>query len=154
MRINQGGRMAFGGFQLTPTVKMLLIANVAVFVLQQLLPNILEQWGAFNTTLAFKHFQVWRLATYMFLHGGVGHIFFNMFALWMFGTPIETLWGRRTFLLYYLICGLGGALLYGVFDLLGIGGGWMLGASGAVMGLLLAYGMSPSRPSTWWCWWA
>lgn len=142
MRMNQGARMAFGGFQLTPVVKMLLIANVAIFVLQTLIPNVLDYWGAFNTHLAFKNFQIWRMVTYMFLHGSVSHLFFNMFALWMFGTAIEALWGPRTFLIYYLVCGLGGALLYGLFALMGFGGGWMLGASGAVMGLLLAYGMT------------
>lgn len=142
MRMNQGGRIAFGGFQLTPIVKILLIANVAIYVLQVLIPNVLEQWAAFNTTLAFQQFQIWRLGTYMFLHGGVGHLFFNMLALWIFGTAMEALWGQRTFLIYYLVCGLGGALLYGLFALFGIGGGWMLGASGAIMGLLLAYGMT------------
>ena len=142
MRMNNGGRMAFSGFQLTPVVKYLLIANVAIFFLQQVLPNVLEQWGAYNTRLAVNQFQVWRFGTYMFLHGGVSHILFNMLGVWMFGTQIEALWGQRTFLIYYLVCGLGGSLLYGIFALIGIGGGWMLGASGALMGLLLAYGMT------------
>lgn len=142
MRMNNGGRMAFSGFQLTPVVKYLLIANVAVFFLQQVLPNVLEQWGAYNTRLAVNQFQVWRFVTYMFLHGGVSHILFNMLGVWMFGTQIEALWGQRTFLLYYLVCGVGGSVLYGIFALVGIGGGWMLGASGALMGLLLAYGMT------------
>jgi len=140
--MNNGGRMAFSGFQLTPVVKYLLIANVAIFFLQQVLPNTLEQWGAFNTRLAVNQFQVWRFVTYMFLHGGVSHILFNMLGVWMFGTQIEALWGQRTFLLYYFVCGIGGSVLYGIFALLGIGGGWMLGASGALMGLLLAYGMT------------
>ncbi len=140
--MNNGGRMAFSGFQLTPVVKYLLIANVAIFFLQQVLPNVLEQWGAYNTRLAVNQFQVWRFVTYMFLHGGVSHILFNMLGLWMFGTQIEALWGQRTFLLYYFVCGLGGSLMYGLFALLGIGGGWMLGASGSIMGLLLAYGMT------------
>ncbi len=142
MRMNNGGRMAFSGFQLTPVVKYLLIANVAVFFLQQVLPNTLEQWGAYNTQKAVNQLQVWRFVTYMFLHGGVSHILFNMLGVWMFGTQIEALWGQRTFLLYYLVCGVGGSLLYGIFALIGIGGGWMLGASGALMGLLLAYGMT------------
>jgi rhomboid family protein len=142
MRMNNGGRMAFTGFQLTPVVKGLLIANVAVFVLQQLLPNVLEQWGAFNSRLAINQFQVWRFVTYMFLHGSMSHILFNMLGVWIFGTQIEALWGQRTFLFFYFICGLGGSFLYGIFGFLGFGGGWMLGASGAVMGLLLAYGMS------------
>ncbi len=142
MRMNNGGRMAFAGFQLTPVVKYLLIANVAIFFLQQILPNVLEQWGAYNTQLAVNQFQVWRFVTYMFLHSGFTHILFNMLGVWIFGTQIEALWGQRTFLLYYFMCGLGGSILYGIFALLGIGGGWMLGASGALMGLLLAYGMT------------
>ncbi len=140
--MNSGRRMAFAGFQLTPVVKFLLIANVAIFFLQQLLPGMLEQWGAYNTHLAVNQFQVWRFVTYMFLHGGMSHVMFNMLGVWIFGTQIEALWGMRTFLLYYLVCGLGGSLLYGIFALIGIGGGWMLGASGALMGLLLAYGMT------------
>ena len=142
MRMNNGGRMAFSGFQLTPTVKYLLIANVAIFFLQQIIPNVLEQWGAFNTPLAVNQLQIWRFVTYMFLHGGVSHILFNMLGLWMFGTQIEALWGQRTFTLYYFVCGIGGSVLYGLFALVGIGGGPMLGASGAIMGLLLAYGMT------------
>lgn len=142
MRMNNGGRMAFAGFQMTPVVKILLIANVVVFLLQQLLPNRLETWGAFNTTLAINHFQFWRFFTYMFLHGGFTHLLFNMLGVWIFGTQIEALWGQRTFAIYYLTCGLGAAAVYGLFALLGVGGGWMLGASGALMGLLLAYGMT------------
>ncbi len=142
MRMNSGGRMAFSGFQLTPAVKGLLIANVGVFVLQQLFPGFLEYWFAFDTRLGINHFQIWRFATYMFLHSGLSHIMFNMFGVWIFGTQVEALWGKRTFLIFYLVCGLGGSILFGLFDLLGSGHGAMLGASGAVMGLLLAYGMS------------
>lgn len=142
MRMNNGGRMAFAGFQMTPVVKILLITNVVIFFLQQIIPGVLEQWGAYNTRLAVNQFQVWRFLTYMFLHSGFTHVAFNMLGLWIFGTQIEALWGQRTFLLYYLVCGLGGGLLYGIFALMGFGGGWMLGASAAIMGLLLAYGMT------------
>ena len=142
MRLNNGGRMAFAGFKLTPMVKILLIANVAIFLLQQLIPNVLVQWGGFNTHWAVNKFQVWRFVTYMFLHGGFGHIMWNMLGVWLFGTQIEAIWGQRTFLIYYFVCGLGGSALYGLFGVMGIGGGWMIGASGALMGLLLAYGMS------------
>ncbi len=141
--------MAFSGFQLTPTVKFLLITNVVIFFLQQFLrtgqnQDLLLQWGAYNTQLAVNHFQVWRFVTYMFLHGGFQHIMWNMLGVWMFGTQIEALWGQRTFIIFYFVCGLGGAVLYGLFQLIGMGNpyGMMLGASGALMGLLLAYGMS------------
>jgi hypothetical protein len=78
----------------------------------------------------------------MFLHGGITHILFNMIGLWMFGTQIESHWGRGPFLLYYLVCGLGGAFTYGIFKLFGMEAAIpMVGASGAIYGILLAYGM-------------
>lgn len=144
----RGGGIGFG-MGMTPAVKSLLIANGVVFVLQTLLGGGLSQrlglvgeWMAFIPHAAINDFQIWRFFTYMFLHGGLFHIGINMFLLWMFGSQIEQRWGRNSFLLYYVICGLGGALTYGVFNLVGIES-WvpMLGASGAVFGILLAYGM-------------
>ncbi len=145
-----GGRMSFGGRGLTPAVKMLMIANAAVFVLQTLLgggltgrPGPLTSWFAFIPQNAIFGLEVWRFFTYMFLHGGFFHIGFNMFALWMFGTQIESRWGKRTFLIYYLVCGLGGAITYGLFNLAGMSAFIpMIGASGAVYGILLAYGLT------------
>ncbi|MBK8166640.1 MAG: rhomboid family intramembrane serine protease [bacterium] len=138
----------FGGMGMTPGVKLLLIANVAVFVVQTLtrdyggrLGPITENFG-FIPSLAIRGFEVWRFITYMFLHGGITHILFNMIGLWMFGAQIESRWGRGPFLLYYLVCGLGGALTYGVFNLFGVESFVpMVGASGAIYGILLAYGM-------------
>ena len=146
----QGRGVRFGGMGMTPAVKGLLIANVVVFVLQSLLGtgqaggyDLLVRIGAFTPHSAINQFQIWRFFTYMFLHGGIGHIAFNMFGLWMFGSQIEALWGRRSFLTYYFICGLGGSVLYGLFNLAGIGSYTpMLGASAAVFGILLAYGMT------------
>ncbi|MBU8870843.1 MAG: rhomboid family intramembrane serine protease [Gemmatimonadales bacterium] len=145
-----GGGIRFGGMGMTPAVKGLLIANAAVFLLQTLLGGglsgrmgVLDQIGTFIPHLAVNEFQIWRFITYMFLHGGFGHIAFNMFGLWMFGSQIEAMWGRRTFLTYYFICGLGGSVLYGLFNLVGIGSYTpMLGASAAIFGILLAYGMT------------
>jgi len=144
----------FGGVGMTPAVKGLLIANAIVFVLQLLTGTgkpygvgVIQAWCDFVPRLAINELQIWRFFTYMFLHGDFGHIFFNMFGLWMFGTSVEALWGQRTFLIYYFVCGLGGALLYGIFNLSGINSIVpMLGASGAVFGILLAYGMTfPDR---------
>jgi membrane associated rhomboid family serine protease len=145
-----GGGMRFGNMGITPAVKGLLIANVAVFILQNLTSfgrpmglGIIDNWGVFSTEAAVFHFQIWRFVTYMFMHGDFSHILFNMFGLWMFGSQIEALWGRRNFLIFYFICGLGGAVLYAIFDIIGFGGGTpMLGASGAIYGILLAYGMT------------
>ena len=139
----------FGGMGMTPGVKALLIANVAVFVVQTLLRDTgagavgpLTSLFGFIPGRAIFGLEVWRFVTYMFLHGGIGHILFNMLGLWMFGGQIEARWGRGPFLLYYLVCGLGGALTYGLFNLFGMESYTpMVGASGAVYGILLAYGM-------------
>lgn len=140
------------GASLTPAVKNLILANVALFVLQTLTGiksggrlDPVAQYLSFVPQLAIHELQVWRFFTYMFLHGGMFHLLFNMFALWMFGAQIERLWGSRTFLLYYFICGLGGSVTYGLFNLNPEGMGAfapMLGASGAVYGILLAFGMT------------
>jgi membrane associated rhomboid family serine protease len=137
-----GGGMGIGGFGITPTVKILLIVNVAVFALQILFPAI-NNWGVYSTGTGILGLQIWRFITYMFMHGSLAHIGFNMLGLWIFGTQLEALWGRRVFLTYYFVCGLGGAILYSIMDFAGIGGGGaMLGASGAIYGLLLAYGLT------------
>lgn len=139
----------FGGMGMTPGVKTLLIINVAVFVVQTLLRDyvgrqvgpITENFG-FIPSLAIRGFEVWRFVTYMFLHGGLTHLLFNMIGLWMFGSQIEARWGRGPFLLYYVVCGLGGALTYGLFNLFGMESFVpMVGASGAIYGILLAYGL-------------
>ena len=139
---------SFGGV-MTPGVKLLLIANAVVFVLQTFTggglssrPGVLTQWLAFIPQNAIFGFEIWRFFTYMFLHAGLFHIGINMFLLWMFGSQIEQRWGRNAFLLYYVVCGLGGAITYGIFNLVGIDSFVpMLGASGAVFGILLAYGL-------------
>ncbi len=138
----------FGAMGMTPGVKALLLANVAVFILQSVMRDYVNGVGPITSLFgfipveAFFHGQVWRFVTYMFLHGGITHILFNMVGLWMFGTQIESHWGRGPFLLYYLVCGLGGAFMYGIFKLFGIESAMpMVGASGAVYGILLAYGM-------------
>lgn len=138
------------GSTMTPVVKNLILANVVVFMLQTVTGGgltgrlgLLDQWFTFVPRLAIFDLQIWRFVTYMFLHGGLFHILFNMFALWMFGSQIERLWGSRTFLIYYFVCGIGGAVTYGIFNLAGMEAYIpMLGASGAVYGILLAYGLT------------
>jgi membrane associated rhomboid family serine protease len=144
-----GRGTGFGGRQTTSAVKILLIANLAVFVLQVLtrggrpLGGIIDQWGSFVPQWAIFGGEVWRFVTYMFLHADFWHIGLNMFILWMFGSQLEALWGRRTFLIYYFVCGVGAASVYGVFKLFGYDSMIpMMGASGAVYGLLLAYGLT------------
>jgi membrane associated rhomboid family serine protease len=126
-------------------VKWLLIVNTAVFLFTTLFAR---QFGddfrllALTPVAVVKHFAIWQLATYLFLHGGITHLLFNMLALWMFGTPLESDWGTRPFLKYYFICGIGA----GVCDVAmnAIMGNWLtstIGASGAIYGLLLAFGV-------------
>ncbi|QOC24294.1 rhomboid family intramembrane serine protease [Wenzhouxiangella sp. AB-CW3] len=86
-------------------------------------------------------FAPWQLVTYGFMHGGLAHLFFNMFALYMFGLPIERLWGTRRFLIYYFVCLMGAGLVQLLVAAVTGGVYPTIGASGAVFGLLLAYGM-------------
>jgi membrane associated rhomboid family serine protease len=131
-------------FSVTRGVKALLIANLAIFV-AQMLPGIgplLTGFGAIISENIFIHGQIWRLATYMFLHSvdTVFHLLFNMMALWMFGSELEERWGIRRFLVFYGLCGVG-AGLFSVFYLFDpvMRMVPVIGASGAVLGLLTAY---------------
>lgn len=93
--------------------------------------------------LGSGNFQPWQLVSYMFLHGSMGHIFFNLFALWMFGQAIENFWGTKQFAIYYFLTGIGAAILH---MMIGGAGAPTVGASGAVYGILLAFGMMfPNR---------
>jgi len=127
-----------------PAVKHLLIVNVLVFVAlnNQILYQYMMGYGAL-WPLGHQYFQPWQLVTYMFLHGGIGHIFFNLFALWIFGQAIENFWGTKRFTLYYFLTGIGAAIIH---MFIGGGGAPTVGASGAVFGILLAFGMMfPNR---------
>lgn len=128
-----------------PAVKHLLIINLLAFVALNtpMIGQALFEYGAL-WPIGSGRFDVWQLVTYMFLHAGFGHIFFNLFALWMFGQAIENYWGTNRFTVYYFLTGIGAALLH---MLIGGGGAPTLGASGAVYGILLAFGMMfPERP--------
>lgn len=87
------------------------------------------------------YFRPWQLVSYAFLHGGFNHLFFNMFAIWMFGLPVERMWGSRRFAEYYLICVLGAGLIQLVVQYITGEVYPTIGASGAAFGLLLAYGI-------------
>lgn len=87
-------------------------------------------------------FAIFQLITYGFLHGGMEHLFFNMFAVWMFGTPLEQVWGSKRFAAYYLTCVAGAAVVQLLVQLFEGGIYPTIGASGGVFGLLLAYGVT------------
>lgn len=134
-----------------PAIKTLILINVAVFLIMLLSPIVdrfLYLFGALwpiaSSGREGVSFQVWQLVTYMFMHGSLPHILFNMFALWLFGTEIENYWGTKEFIAYYFICGIGAALIN---LLTTIGTPYpTVGASGAVFGILLAFGMMfPNR---------
>jgi len=131
-----------------PGVKWLIVANVAIFLIDFFGSMLADRpiFLALNLMplAVVKHLAIWQLVTYMFLHstGGVGHILFNMLALWMFGAAVEQTWGTRRFVQYYFICGIGAGICVVVANLI-FGDPYqrVIGASGAIYGLLLAFGM-------------
>ena len=144
MRWETSGARAFViGGPASPAVKGLLIANVAVFLFQSFARTFaqvrLDRLFGLVPYEVVHHFFLWQMATYMFLHGGLLHIAFNLLALWMFGSELESIWGTRRFLRFYLITGIGAAIL----SVLVTPNSQIpiIGASGAVYGLLAAYGI-------------
>jgi membrane associated rhomboid family serine protease len=134
---------SFGGFQLTPVVKKLLIANVAVAIVTGLLlPDAwVYEWLAFRPDHVLT--RPWGALTYMFVHAGLIHLVMNMLVLFFFGPPLEDRWGGREFLQYYLVCGLGGVLL----SFLLAPDAPIVGASAACYGLMLAFALAwPDAP--------
>ena len=139
-----------------PITRALLIVNILMFGAQMLLGESwfldLMLWPLGEYTLRMPDFALtqvgflpWQILTYGFLHGGMSHLFFNMFALWMFGAPLEATWGSNRFLRYYLVCVLGAGAVQLLVATLAVQNGAQpyptIGASGGVFGLLLAYGM-------------
>jgi membrane associated rhomboid family serine protease len=139
------------GPPLTPMVKKLIIITSAAFVLTYIPSQIFHsalfdypfEWLALQPDLVIHRFYIWQLVTYLFLHGGWFHIIFNMFALWMFGADLERLWGGKKFLFYYFLTGIGAGILDVALNALSRPTipTATIGCSGAVYGLLLAYGM-------------
>lgn len=155
------------GFRVLPTVvKNLLIINVLMFLATVTLERFsIDLNGIFGLHF-FKasNFRPYQIITYMFMHGNFGHLFFNMFALWMFGNTLENIWGSKRFLLFYMVCGIGAGLCQELVQYIqyatslanyanvNLGGQVVpmatylnmmntVGASGAIYGLLLAFGM-------------
>jgi membrane associated rhomboid family serine protease len=123
-----------------PITQALLLINVALFCIDIALGESLSRWMAL-WPLESGLFMPWQVVTYAFMHGGIGHLFFNMMGLWMFGSELEQMWGQQRFIRFYAASVLAAAATQLVLSLLG---GWMtptVGASGGLFGLLLAYGM-------------
>ena len=134
----------------TPVVKNIIIINALVFLAQNAAPGM-EIYFMGHYPLG-TGFEPWQPVTHMFMHGGLSHIFFNMFAVYMFGSALERVWGPKRFLQFYLLCGIGAFFLYQftvgleVYNQIGTffpgrDMGWVVGASGSVFGLLLGFGM-------------
>ncbi|HVF40158.1 MAG TPA: rhomboid family intramembrane serine protease [Gemmatimonadaceae bacterium] len=122
---------------MTPAVQWLIAANVGIYFLQV---TLFGAEGVFRALgLSGERFpsEWWTLVSYMFVHGGLWHLAFNMLALWMFGPRIETLWGIKSFVYFYLWCGIGGAVAHLLLE----GDASLVGASAAVIGVLLAYAL-------------
>jgi membrane associated rhomboid family serine protease len=143
---------SFGPGPISTALKALIGVNVVMFVIRSFAPTV-DPYLGLVPTLVVHRFWIWQVGTYMFLHGGVFHILFNMLALWMFGAELERMWGTRYFLKFYFVTGIGAGVLTVLFSLLPFGfsqqlyGAEIIGASGAIYGLLLAYAMYfPDRP--------
>jgi membrane associated rhomboid family serine protease len=113
---------SFGPGPLSPAIKLLIAVNVAVFLIMALMPPLtrqaVQEFLGLMPEAIFESFRIWQPVTYMFLHGTIGHILFNMLSLWMFGTELEHLWGTRPFLRYYFITGIAAAITTIVVSLL------------------------------------
>jgi membrane associated rhomboid family serine protease len=138
------------GPPLRGAVKQLMIATGVAFLMTYI-PAQVFGWGlpfAFFGLRPYDvthHLFIWQVATYLFLHGGWFHIIFNLFALWMFGTDLEGVWGSRQFLFYYFLTGVGAGVFNVALEPSSLA--LTIGCSGAIYGLLLAYGLLfPDRP--------
>lgn len=134
---------------MSPAVKMLVIANVTAYLAASIVPEMIARLGL-RPAAVFEDLAVWQMVTYLFLHAplpAIGHLLFNMLALWMFGTELERTWGTRFFVKYYFVTGLGAAatvLLWSISPLPGAEAIYderTIGASGAIYGILLAYAL-------------
>ena len=130
-------------FNVTPLVRTLIIINIGVFLLQNLasglyLTEYLSLWDMHS-----GFFRPYQFFTYMFAHGSFGHIFFNMLAFASFAPILEGYWGDKKFLTFYLATGIGAGVIYAIINYFFFPGsaGSMLGASGAIYGILMAFGM-------------
>ncbi len=144
-------RSGYGGIPMStglpPVLKNLILANVAVFLLQIAGGYGFNRMFGLSSPEVFGSLRIWQFGTYMFLHGNVFHIAINMFLLFMFGRELEELWGGPAFLKFYMFCGIGAGLVTYLFtrgtNILTIG------ASGAVFGVLVAYAVIyPERQIT------
>jgi len=140
------GQFSYKPALFTDAIKILVSVNFGIFLLQ----TIARAEGMFFPLfglvpkLVWSEFMIWQPFTYLFFHGGIWHLLINMFVLWMFGSELERLWGKEHFLKFYFVTGVGAGLVTIIFGLNSMTP--IVGASGAVYGVLLAYGLTyPNR---------
>jgi Uncharacterized membrane protein (homolog of Drosophila rhomboid) len=140
-----------GDFSYRPTlftnaIKILVSVNFGIFVLQTISNAEALLFPLFGLVpkMVWSELMIWQPITYLFFHGGIWHVLINMFVLWMFGSELERIWGKHRFLKFYFITGIGSGLITMFFSLKSMTP--IVGASGAVYGVLLAYGLTyPNR---------
>ena len=140
------GEFSYKPTLFTNAIKVIISVNFCIFVLQSLSQSEALFFPLFGLVpkLVWSDRMIWQPFTYLFLHGGVWHVLINMFVLWMFGGELERLWGKHEFIKFYFITGIGSGLVTMLFDLESMTP--IVGASGAVYGVLLAYGLTyPNR---------
>lgn len=140
------GQLSYKPSLFTDAIKTLISVNFAIFILQSISSSEVMFFSNFGLVpkLVWSQLKIWQPFTYMFFHGDIWHVLINMFVLWMFGSELERAWGKKNFLRFYFITGVGsglGTMLFGLQSIIPI-----VGASGAIYGVLLAYGvMFPNR---------
>lgn len=130
----------------TDAIKFIISINFLIFILQYLSGMEDELFTIFGIvpSKTFGELMLWQPFTYLFFHGGIWHVLINMFVLWMFGSELEKFWGKKEFLRFFFITGIGSGLITVLFSLSSTNP--VVGASGAIYGVLLAYGlMFPNR---------
>ena len=140
------GQLSYKPQLFTDAIKLLVSVNFTIFFLQTISGKehlLFDLFGLVPQAI-WSDFMIWQPFTYLFFHGNIWHILINMFVLWMFGSELENSWGRKNFIKYYFITGIGAGMVTCLFNLQS--NIPVVGASGAVYGILLAYGLSfPNR---------
>ena len=144
-----GTSYSFGPGPMTPAVRAIVYANIAVFVVTLFMPVPIVETFGLSPTAVIEHYRIWQIVTYLFVHSPsqLSHILFNMLAVWMFGVELERRWGTRAFVNYYFITGVGAGVSMILVSLLPFAatratfGAVTIGASGAVYGLLMAWAL-------------
>lgn len=135
--------------EMSPAVKALVYANLAGYALRLLVGHNLDVLFGLTPQRLLQEYWVWQAVSYLFLHGSAWHLILNLFALWMFGRVVEGQWGSREFVKYYFLCGLGAAALHAAIQ--PASPFPVIGASGAIYGLLVAFAMIyPDAPVYLW----